>query len=127
VTIASFSAITLDGYYRGDRPDWRALAVYVHQRARPGDAVILTNNWVVRNFGFYWQRLPRRTDVRIERFVPQAQAYDGPAWIVTGQCRPGPALEGIGVMYRHPVTELAEIRYLREGQSVPASQELCPE
>lgn len=127
LTVASFSAITLDGYYRGDRPDWRALAVYVHQRARAGDTVILTNNWVVRNFGFYWQRLPRRTDVRVERFVPQGQALGGPAWIVTGQCRPRPPLARIAIMHRHPVTELAEIRYLREGQSVPASQELCPE
>lgn len=127
LTIASFSAITFDGYFRGDRPDWRALAVYVHQRAKPGDTVILTNNWVVRNFGFYWQRLPQRTDVRVERFVLQAQSFGGPAWIVTGQCRPRPALEGIGVMSRHPVTELAEIRYVREGQSVPMSEELCPE
>jgi uncharacterized membrane protein len=125
--IASFSGITLDAYYRGDRPDWRAIAVYVHQRAKPGDTVILTNNWVVRNFGFYWQRLPERSDVRVERFILQARDFAGPAWIVTGQCRARAPLEKIGVIYRHPVTELAEVRYVREGQSVSMGEELCPE
>ena len=126
-TIISFSAVTLDGYYRGDRPDWRAIAVYVHERAKSGDTIILTNNWVVRNFGFYWLRLPKRTDVRVERFIVQGRDFAGPAWIVTGQCGVRPPLEGIGVMYRHPVTELAEVRYVREGERVSMADELCPE
>jgi uncharacterized membrane protein len=36
---------TLIGYYRGDRPkspDWPALALYLEDRARPGDLILLT-------------------------------------------------------------------------------------
>ncbi|MGZ8868193.1 MAG: glycosyltransferase family 39 protein, partial [Thermoanaerobaculia bacterium] len=125
--IAGFSAVTLDAYYRGARPDWREVAVYVHERARPGDTVILANNWVVRNFGHYWLLLPQRPGVQIERFVPQTRPFQGPAWIVTGQCRAGEPLAPAGLMRRFPATDIAEVRYLRAGQSLSLAAELCPE
>lgn len=125
--IVAFSTVTLEAYYGGERPDWRAIAVYVHERARPGDTVILTNNWVVRNFGFYWLRLPRRADVHVERFIPQDRAFAGPVWIVTGQCHPREPLLATGIMRRFPKTEIAEVRYVRDGESISLSEELCPE
>jgi hypothetical protein len=127
VIFAGFAGLTLQTYYRGDRADWRGIAMYVSERARPGDTVIAANNWVVRNFGYYWQRLPHREGVVVNRFMPDERDFVGPVWIVTGQCWPRNPLNGIGIMRRFPLTELAEVRYVRPGQRLPMREELCPE
>lgn len=127
IVFAGFAGLTLQTYYRGERADWRGIAMYVSERARPGETVIAANNWVVRNFGYYWQRLPHGDGVVVDRFMPDARDFVGPAWIVTGQCTPRQSLNGIGIMKRFPMAEMAEVRYVRPGQRLPMREELCPE
>ncbi|HUP45500.1 MAG TPA: glycosyltransferase family 39 protein [Thermoanaerobaculia bacterium] len=122
-----FAGITLVWYYDHGRSDWRAVARYVHERVRPGETVILTNNWVIRNFGFYWLRLPERDGVNVERFVAGSRDVTGPVWVVTGHCRPGESLETAGMMWRHEPTEQAKVYYVRPGEDLPISRELCAE
>ncbi|HUP48463.1 MAG TPA: glycosyltransferase family 39 protein [Thermoanaerobaculia bacterium] len=125
--VVGYNAITLRTYFRGERADWRGIAEYVHQRVQPGDTVLLTNNWVVRNFGWYWQRLPPRQGVAVERFILQSHDFHGPAWIVTGQCLPRPPLDAAEVIQQYPMTELAEVRYLAPESVLTMKEELCPE
>jgi mannosyltransferase len=127
ILFAGYTAITLQTYYRGERSDWRGIAEYVHGRVRPGETVILANNWVIRNFGYYWQRLPRREGVVVERFVPSSTSFAGPAWIVTGQCLPREPLRDTVIVKQYPMSELAEVRYVRPGTVLPMQDELCPE
>lgn len=126
-TYAGFAGVTLSEYYDDGRPDWRAVAEYVHVRAKPGDAVILANNWVVRNFGFYWRRMPPLPGVDARRFVTGPHPLEGPAWIVTGQCWPRESLKQVRLMRYHLRTEISEIRYLGKGERLPIGEELCPE
>ena len=123
----AFATITLDKYYRGTRSDWRAVAHFVYDRAKPGDTVILANPWVVRNFGFYWLSLPNRPGVAVERFSTSTRDFIGPAWIVTGQCQIRPVLFPVGMMLELPMTEYSQVRYLRPGQRLPMNEEICPE
>lgn len=123
----AFTAGTLQTYYRGERSDWKGLAAYMHDRVQPGETVILTNSWVIRNFGYYWQRLPAREGVSIERFIPTERSFAGPAWFVTGQCVPREPLMIAKLMRREPMTEQAEVRYLRAGETLVMRDELCPE
>ena len=124
---AGQTTVTLRTYYAGQRPDWRGLAAYVHERVQPGESVILTNNWVIRNFGYYWQRLPQREGVAAERFIPTDRDFVGPAWIVTGQCRTRAALQVADLIRSEPMTDFAEVRYLRPGVTMVVSDEICPE
>lgn len=126
--VIAFDAVTVTTYFRGERPDWRSVARFVHERAQPGDRVVLANNWVVRNFGWYWQRLPAREGVAIERFVASQAVLEGPAWIVTGQCFPREVLKnGTELRSSFPLTELAEVRFVCRGCTLPMGEELCPE
>ncbi|MEO6260248.1 MAG: glycosyltransferase family 39 protein [Thermoanaerobaculia bacterium] len=121
------SAIKLDEYYRGDRSDWREVAVYVHDRIRPGDTLVAANPWVSRNFGYYWHQLPPVPDLTIKRYAPDRVDLVGPAWIVTGGCFPREAARAAPLMKQFPRSELAEVRYLRPQRRMPAHEELCPE
>ncbi|HEY3054278.1 MAG TPA: glycosyltransferase family 39 protein [Thermoanaerobaculia bacterium] len=127
VLYVGYAAIKLPEYYRGQRSDWLSIATYVHNRVKPGDRVIATNNWVIRNFGYYWSRLPAVEKVSFSRYWQLDEDLVGPAWIVTGQCSPRDAVKPAGVMKRFPVTELAEVRYLRPGQRLSMREEFCPE
>ncbi|HEU4520488.1 MAG TPA: glycosyltransferase family 39 protein [Thermoanaerobaculia bacterium] len=124
---AGFSALTLFEYYDDGRPDWRAVAEYVHERAKPGDTILLANSWVVRNMGFYWMQLPHRPDVSIERFLPRAAEVDGPVWIVTGQCRVREPLQAARLWRFHRATNVSEVRYVPRGERLSIAEELCPE
>jgi hypothetical protein len=124
---AGFSLVTLTNYYDHGRPDWRTLVEFVHQRAKPGETVFLTNDWVVRNFGYYWLKLPRRTDVIVERYFRQHREFTGPAWIVAAHCRPREPMADVTPMWKHPPTDHADIRYVRPGQRLSLINELCPE
>jgi hypothetical protein len=124
---AGFSAITLETYYRGDRSDWRGVLTYVRDRIKPGDTIVLANGWVLRNFGYYWIRSPEPQGVEIVLFDVADRDLKGPAWIVTGQCRPRPPLEAVGLMHLWPATERAQVRYLRPGKQLSLREQLCPE
>ncbi len=124
---AGHAALTLQVYYRGERSDWRGIAEYVYQRAKPGDNIMMANNWVQRNFGYYWAHLPPRYDVGVIRYEVAVVDWAGPLWIVTGQCAPRDPLKRLGVMQRWPMSEEAEVVYVRPGQKVSMSEELCPE
>lgn len=123
----AYAWLTLSSYFEGARSNWRGVSEFVHERARPGDTVVLTNPWVTRNFGFYWLSMPKRPEVRVERFVARAGELEGPAWIVTGQCRQADPIFAAGLMAEWPETERATVRYLRAGQRLPTADELCPE
>ncbi len=121
------AAIKIDEYYRGDRSDWREIAIYVHERIRPGDTLVVANPWVGRNFGYYWHDLPVVPNLKIERYSPNGGELIGPAWIVTGGCFPREAVRSAPLMKQFPRTELAEVRFLRPGKRMPTTEELCPE
>ena len=125
--IVGCSAIKIEEYFRGDRSDWREVAVYVHDRIKPGDTLVAANPWVVRNFGYYWHQLPRINDLTIRRYSPGGGEIVGPAWIVTGGCFPREAARAAPLMKQFPQSELAEVRYLRPQHRMPAHEELCPE
>jgi mannosyltransferase len=122
-----YSAIKIGDYYRSERSEWRDIALYVHSRVKPGDRVIAANTWVMRNFGYYWRRLPRFADVPVDRYFQFNDDTAGPVWIVSAQCTPRSALLSTGLMQRFPQTEAAEVRYVRPGQRVSMREELCPE
>lgn len=123
-----YATLTLQAYFRGsERSEWRDVAEYVHERARPGESVIVTNNWAQRNFGYYWERLPARPGVWVLRFEPELVPRTGPLWIVTGQCWPREPIRKAGLMHRWEMTEMAEVRYLRAGETLSMTDELCPE
>ena len=125
--IVGCSAIKLDEYFHGDRSDWREVAVYVHDRIKPGDTLVAANPWVVRNFGYYWHQLPPIPDLKIKRYSPDGGDLVGPAWIVTGGCFPRNAARAAPLMKQFPRSELAEVHYLRPQRRMPANEELCPE
>ena len=122
-----YASVTLDRYYRGARSDWRGIAEFVHERVKPGETVILSNPWVVRNFGFYWLTLPKKQGVFVERFEISPHEFVGPAWIVTGQCQIRPVLFPVGMMLESPMTEYSQVRYLRPGQRLSMAEDICPE
>ena len=125
--IVGISAIKLDEYFRGDRSDWRDVAMYVHERIRPGDTLVAANPWVSRNFGYYWHQLPPIPNLNIRRYAPDSTDLIGPAWIVTGGCFPRAAARMAPLMKQFPRSELAEVRYLRPQRHMPIREELCPE
>jgi hypothetical protein len=122
-----YSGLTTAAYYRVGRPDWRHVAVFVHQRMQPGETLIAANPWVERNMGYYWERLPPIPETRVERFRVSTTPREGPIWIVTGQCYPREPLKAVGVIRRFPETDIAEVRYVRRGEKLHVSEELCPE
>lgn len=124
---AGHSALTLENYFRGDRSDWRAVARYVHDRVKPGETVILTNNWSERNFNFYWRRFGPMPHVNVIQFEPSPDAWAGPAWIVTGQCSPRRTLPRKDFMAWWVPTDEARVYYIRPGESLRMDEELCPE
>jgi 4-amino-4-deoxy-L-arabinose transferase-like glycosyltransferase len=124
---AGHAALTLQVYYRGERSDWRGIAEYVYERVKPGDTVMLANNWAQRNFGYYWSHLPPRHDVGVIRYEQAYMDWNGPLWIVTGQCQPREPLRHLGVMAYWQMSEEAEVVYVRPGQKVSMKEELCPE
>ena len=124
--IVFYAASSLRSYYADGRPRWREVAEFVHGRVQPGDKVVLTNNWVTRNFGYYWERMPPRP-ITIEQFNVEPGAIAGPAWIVTGQCSPRAPLAALELIRSYRGTEEAEVRYLPAGTSVATTTELCPE
>lgn len=124
---AGYAAITLQTYFIGQRSEWRTIAQYVHDRAKSGEAVILTNNWVDRNFGFYWRRLSPRPDVNVVQFVQSTDPWKGPVWVVTGQCWPRAPLQQRDLMKSFQITEEARVFYIRTGHDLPMNEELCPE
>jgi Dolichyl-phosphate-mannose-protein mannosyltransferase len=124
---AGHAALTLDAYYRGQRSDWRGIAEYVHERAKNGETVILTNFWVERNFGFYWRSLPPRPEVNVVTFVTSPDPWKGPVWVVTGQCEPRAALQPRNLMSDWAITDAAQVFYVRPGEDLPMDRELCPE
>ena len=126
VLVVAYAAPTLGTYYREGRPEWRNVARFVHDRVEPGDKVVLTNNWVARNFGWYWERMPPR-DITIQQFYPTGDVLKGPAWIVSGQCRPHAPLQTLELIRRYEKTEEAEVRYLPRDRSLATTAELCPE
>jgi mannosyltransferase len=127
VLFVGYAAVTLDRYYSGTRSDWRGIAQFVYDRVKPGETVILANPWVVRNFGFYWQTFPKKETVFVERFESSHRDFVGPAWIVTGQCQIRPVLFPVGMMLESPMTEYSQVRYLRPGQRLSMTEEICPE
>ncbi|HEY8167064.1 MAG TPA: glycosyltransferase family 39 protein [Gemmatimonadaceae bacterium] len=121
------AGIKIDEYYRGDRSDWREVAIYVHERIQPRDTLVVANPWVSRNFGYYWQQLPKVRDLTIVRYSANGEELIGPSWIVTGGCLPRQAIQVAPLMKQFPRTELAEVRFLRAGMRMRATEELCPE
>jgi 4-amino-4-deoxy-L-arabinose transferase-like glycosyltransferase len=127
IVFSAYSGMAIAQYYRAGRPDWRHVAVFVHERMRPGDTIIVTNNWVERNLGYYWERMPRVPDTRAERFAISSTPRQGPIWIVSGQCTPRDNLKRIGIVRQFLATDIAEVRYVRPGQTLDVSEELCSE
>ena len=127
-TIVAFDVATVTTYFRGERPEWRNVAAYVYEHAQPGQTVVATNNWVVRNFGWYWRMHPLPEGVRVERFSVDQSELRGPAWIVTGGCFPRAILkDATEVRASWPMTELAEVRFLCDGCALSRREEWCPE
>lgn len=127
-SIVAFDVATISTYFRGERPDWRRVADYVYENVKPGQTVVATNNWVVRNFGWYWRMRPLPDGVRVERFAVDRSELRGPAWIVTGGCFPRDILKSATeVRARWPKTELAEARFLCDGCVLSRREEWCPE
>lgn len=124
---AAHAALTLQTYYRGDRTDWRAVARYVHDRARGDEPVIIANNWVERNFNWYFGRLEPRPDLHVIRFAASDESWKGPAWFVTGGCFPRAGLNSRNLMAYWPSTDEARAYYIRRGDTLPMKDELCPE
>ena len=121
VLFAGHSMINIDGYRRG-HSDWRSVAEYVHDRIRPNETLVVTNGWVIRNFGYYWRPVSGIWSVQ---YTPDGGELTGPAWIVTGGCMPS-AANTAPLMMRAPQTEWAEVRYLRAGQRMKRV-EICPD
>lgn len=124
---AGHAALTLQTYFRGERSEWREIAEYVHERVGSGQAVITTNNWTYRNFGFYWRQLPPRPGVSVSQFALSFAPWAGPVWVVTGQCFPRPQLPKRDVMTYWPKTEEARVYFVRPTEQLPMTGELCPE
>lgn len=124
---AAISCLRIEEDARLNRSDWRGVALYVHARVKPGDRVIATNNWALRNFGYYWDRLPPIPNVAYSRYSTDHVDLTGPVWIISGGCFPRDAIRPAGLMVRFPMTEQAEVRYLRPQHRLSAGQELCPE
>lgn len=127
IAFVGFSAIRIDEYYRGDRSDWRAIAEYVHARIKPGDTLVVTSTWTIRNFGHYWHSLPKVDRLTIEVYAPAQRELAGPAWIVIGGCMETDAARAAPLMARFPRTEYAEVRYLRPGQRMSMREPICPD
>jgi hypothetical protein len=127
ITFAGFAAIRIDEYYRGDRSDWRAIAEYVHARIKPGDTLVVTSTWTIRNFGHYWHSLAPIDRLTIEVYAPAQRELAGPAWIVIGGCMKGDARRAAPLMATFPRTEQAEVRYLRPGQKMSMREPICPD
>ena len=118
VVFATFAMLRVDESWRG-HSDWRAVADYVRQRAKPGEPVYVTNGWVQRNFRYYW-------NAYTEQYWADGQEMTGPVWIVTGGCMPRREANAAPLMRQWPQTEWAEVRYLRPGQRMKRL-EICPD
>jgi hypothetical protein len=114
---ACFALLTIDDYPR-NRSDWRAVAMYVHDRVRSGETIYVTNGWVVRNFGYYWQQMPPIEGIALERYYADEREVQGPAWIITGGCLPREAARAAPLMMQSRSAEWAEVRYLRAHQQM---------
>jgi hypothetical protein len=121
VLFAGHSMLKIDEYRRG-HSDWRSVAEYVHERIKPNETLIVTNGWVIRNFGHYWNPV---SGIWSAKYSPDGRELIGPAWIVTGGCLPS-AANTAPLMMRWPQTEQAEVRYLRAGQKM-LRLEICPD
>jgi mannosyltransferase len=122
-----FAVRDLNHYYRSGRPDWRAVATFVHSKARSGETIVLSNEWTVRNFGWYWLQLPPRADVRVERFTTSPVLAKGPLWIVSAQCRPRRDVLELPLLGDFSSTDGAEIRYVPAGGVLSISEPVCRE
>jgi hypothetical protein len=126
ILFAGHALLSIDEFHRG-HSDWRTVAAYVHDRVKPGDRIEITNGWVERNFGYYFDKLPRVENVSIDRYAVDGTDLFGPAWVVTGGCMPHEAGRVFPLMARFPWSEQSEVRYLRTGHKVARVAEVCPE
>lgn len=127
ITFAVHAGVKIDEYYRWDRADWREVAGYVHARIKPGDTLVVTSTWVIRNFGHYWHPLPPVPNLKIDFYKVSDREIAGPAWIVTGGCMPREAARAAPLMARWPRSEQAEVRYLRPGMKMSMREPICPD
>jgi len=95
------------------------VAQFVAGRVKPGERVIVANNWTDLSFGWYWHREPRIVDV--EKSPPRV---DGPAWLVIAACGISPEVARIPLVREYRYTNHCEVRYIPAGQALEAPP--CP-
>lgn len=119
LVVLFFDAKTLRDYYHHGRPEWNHVASFVAERVKPGERVLVANNWTDLNFGWYWHREPRIVDVqKITTHI------DGPAWFVISSCGIAPELARMPLMRAYHYTNHCEVRYVPAGVSIDIPQ--CP-
>jgi len=119
LVVIFFDGKTLRDYYNHGRPEWNRVAQFVADRVKPGERVLVANNWTDLNFGWYWHREPRIVDV--EKITTH---IDGPAWFVISSCGIAPELARMPLAQEFHYTNHCEVRYIPAGASVDMPQ--CP-
>jgi 4-amino-4-deoxy-L-arabinose transferase-like glycosyltransferase len=119
LVVIFFDGRTLRDYYNHGRPEWNRVAQFVADRVKPGERVLVANNWTDLNFGWYWHREPRIVDV--EKITTH---IDGPAWFVISSCGIAPELARMPLAQEFHYTNHCEVRYIPAGASVDMPQ--CP-
>ena len=118
--IIAYDARSLHSYFSEGRPQWREVAVFLRERAKPGESLVAANSWVFRNLGYYWNEAgePPPT-VALEHSRTDVA---GPAWLVLAVCPTNAAarreLDALPLAAEFPLTNHCEIRYVPASRTV---------
>ena len=118
--VLAYDARSLHSYFSEGRPQWREVAVFLRERAKPGESLVAANSWVFRNLGYYWNEAgePPPT-VALEHSRTDVA---GPAWLVLAVCPTNAAarreLDAMPLAAEFPRTNHCEIRYVPAGRTV---------
>jgi len=121
LAVLFFDAQTLRAYYNHGRPEWNRVVDFVVERVKPGERVILSNNWTDLNFGWYWHQQPRA--VEIEKASGPVHV-EGPAWFVISACGVTPELARMPLAQEFHYTNHCEVRYIPKGETLDMGA--CP-
>jgi MFS family permease len=118
--VLAYDARSLHSYFSEGRPQWREVAAFLRERAKPGESLVAANSWVFRNLGYYWNEAgePPPT-VTLEH---SRTDVSGPAWLVLAVCPTNAAaraeLDALPLAAEYPQTNHCEIRYVPIGRTI---------
>jgi len=124
--VLAFDARSLAAYYDHGRPEWGRVADLVARGVGPGETVVVSNTWVLRNLGYYWnERGLGKPGVSLD----SPEEVEGPAWLVIAICPMGADLrreiDALPLRLRSPNTNGLEVRFVPPGTRLRWRGRMC--